>query len=181
MSGKAAYVTANFHATAYGCGNDPGRDCQYKFENYLEDFTQLAKYHLISVLDNDKLALFVVFDSSTGRLPWHVPLLSNDIEATRDGINLDRCEFVATRLRPLAPESATTKRYYEALSSWAGTLPKPRTHEEKRHDPEPFIDVLRKAISSDAVCIGEFHVSDTGRISHQDKSAIYYCLAKLRQ
>jgi len=40
---------------------------------------------------------------------------------------------------------------------------------------------LRKAISSDAVCIGEFQVSGTGRISLAEQNAIRFQLAKLRR
>jgi len=161
MSGKAVYVTANFHATARLFASEPDRDCQYQFEIYLEDFTQLARGHLKGCLGEEDLALFAVFDSSTGRLPWHVHLLPNDIETTKNGLNLDRCEFVASLLKPVATESAATKRFREAISVCAGALPKPSRHEEEKLDPEPFLDALRKALSSDAACIGEFQMPYT--------------------
>lgn len=181
MSGKAVYVTANFHATAHLLAIEPDRDCQYKFEMYLEDFTQLARDHLEGLLGKEELALFAVFDASTGRLPWHVPLLPNDIETTGDGLNLGRCEFVAPPLRPLVPESAESKMLSKAFSAWAGALPKPSSHKEKELNPEPFFNALRKALSSDAVCIGEFQVPHTGRISLAEKNALRYQLAELRR
>lgn len=181
MSGKAVYVTANFHATAQSLAIEPERDCQYQFEMYLEAFTQFARGHLKSRLGKEELALFAVFDSSTSRLPWHVRLLPNDLETTRDGLNLDRCEFVAPFLRPLAPESAADKRFSEVLSVWTGAPPKPSGHKEKEFDPEPFIDALRKALSSDAVCIGEFQVPYAGRISLAEQNAIHNQLVQLRR
>lgn len=181
MSGKAVYVTADFHATSQPLAIDHDRDCQYKFEIYLDDFTQLARGHLMCLLGKEEIALFTVFDSSTGRLPWHVHLLPNDIATTRDGLSLDRCEFVAPALVPLAPESTADQRLIEALSSSFGVLPKPSTRKEKKLDPEPFIDALRKTLSSDAVCIGEFQVSHTGRISLDEQKEIHYQLAKLRR
>lgn len=180
MSGRAIYVTANFHATARLSEGDIDRDCRYQIEQYQEDFIQLVRHHLKCLLEKEELALFAVFDSSTGLLPWHVPLLPNDIEATRVGLKLDRCEFVAPRLRPLVPKSAESKTY-EALSSCLGALPKPSLHKENKLDPEPFIDALRKAISSDAVCIGEFQVHGTGRISLAEQNAIHFQLAELRR
>jgi hypothetical protein len=181
MSGKAVYVTANFHATANPLAIEHDRDCQYKFEMYLEDFTQLARDHLEGILGKEELALFAVFDSSTGRLPWHVPLLPNDIETTGDGLNLGRCEFVAPPLRPLVPESAESKMLSKAFSAWAGARPKPSSHKVEELNPEPFFNALRKALSSDAVCIGEFQVPHTDRISLVEKNAIRYQLAELRR
>lgn len=182
MSGKAVYVTANFHATADLCAIEPDRDCQYKFEMYLEYFTQLARGHLEGLLGKDELALFAVFDSSTGRLPWHVCLLPNDMEATGGGLNLSRCEFVAPLLRPSVPESAECKMLNKAFSTPTGALPKPSSSQkEKELDPEPFFNALRKALSSDSVCIGEFQVPHTGRISLAEKNAIHYQLAGLRR
>lgn len=181
MSGKAVYVTANFHATAQPLAIEPDRNCQYQFEIYLEDFTQLARGHLMNLLGKEELALFAVFDSSNDRLPWHVYLLPNDLETTRNGLNLDRCEFVAPSLKPLAPESAASKRFCEALSAWAGSLPAPKRHKEKKLDPEPFMDALRKALTSETACICEFQVPHTGRISLVEQNAIHYQLAELRR
>lgn len=181
MSGVAVYVTAKFHATADLLAMDPDRDCQYKFEIYIEDFTQLSRDHLEGILGKEELALFAVFDSSTGRLPWHVPLLPNDIETTRDGLNIGRCEFVAPPLRPLVPESAESKILGKAFSAWAGALPKPSSHKEKELNPDPFLNALRKVLSLDAVCIGEFQVPHTGRISLAEKNAIRFQLAELRR
>jgi hypothetical protein len=174
MSGKAVYVTANFHATANLCAIEPDRDCQYKFEMYLEDFTRLARGHLEGLLGKEELALFAVFDSSTGRLPWHLCLLRNDMETTGDGLNLSRCEFVAPALRALVPESAESKMLSKAFSAWTGAPPKPSSSQkEKELDPEPFFNALRKALSADARCIGEFQVPHTGRISLAEKNAIH--------
>lgn len=127
------------------------------------------------------MALFAVFDSSTGRLPWHAPLVLNDIEKTREGLNLDRCEFVARHLSPLGPESAASVRLREALSVRVGVLPKPSKHKEEELGPESFIDALRKELSSDAVCIGIFQVPHDGSISSTEQNAIHYQLAKLRR
>lgn len=181
MSGKAIYVTATFHVTARLLAGDPERDCQYLLEKYLEDFTQHARYHLKCHLGKGELALFAVFDSSTGRLPWHAPLVLNDIEKTREGLNLDRCEFVARHLSPLVPESAASVSLREALSVRVGVLPKPSKHKEKELGPESFIDALRKELSSDAVCIGAFQVPHDGSISSTEQNAIHYQLAKLRR
>lgn len=181
MSGKAIYVTATFHVAARLLAGDPERDCQYLLEKYLEDFTQHARYHLKCQLGNGELALFAVFDSSTGRLPWHAPLVLNDIEMTREGLNLDRCEFIARHLSPLVPESAASERLSEALSSRAGVLPKLSKHKEEVSGPEPFIGALRKALSLDAACIGEFQVPHNGSISLTEQNAIHYQLAKLRR
>lgn len=180
MSGRAIYVTANFHATAWLSGGDIDRDCRFQIEQYQEDFTQLVRHHLKCLLEKEELALFAVFDSSTGLLPWHVLLLPNDIEATRVGLNIGRCEFVAPRLRPLVPKSAESKMN-EILSISFGVLPKPSLHEEKKLDSEPFIEALRKAISTDAVCIGEFQVPATGRISLEEQKAILFQLTELRR
>ncbi|MDD5708252.1 MAG: hypothetical protein PHR35_20220 [Kiritimatiellae bacterium] len=179
MSGRAIYVTANFHATARLFGGDI--DCQHQIEQYQEDFTQLVRQHLECLLEKEELALFSVFDSSTGLLPWHVPLLQNNIEATRVALNLDRCEFVAPRLRPLVQKTAESKIMSEVLFSCHGARPNPSSHKEKKLDPEPFIDALRKEISSDAVCIGEFQVPGAGRISLAEQKAIRFQLAELRR
>lgn len=181
MSGKAVYATANFHAMTQPFSITHDFDCQYKFEMYLDDFTQLARDHLVCLLGKEEIALFTVFDSSTGRLPWHVHLLPNDIAKTRDGLSLDRCEFVAPALVPLVPESMAYQLLNEVLSSSTGVLPKPSTHKEKKLDPEPFIEALRKTLSSDAMCIGEFQISHTGRISFDEKKEIHYHLTKLRR
>jgi hypothetical protein len=180
MSGRAIYVTANFHATARYFGGDSNRDCQNQIEYYQEGFTHFARHHLKCLLENEELALFTVFDSSPDRLPWHALLLPNDIEATRAGLNLNNCEFVAPCLRPLAPESAQSKMN-DILSSSLGALPKSSLHKEKKLDPEPFIDALRKAISLDAVCIGEFQVLGAHHISIEEEKAIRYRLSELRR
>jgi len=182
MSGRAIYVTANFHATSQTFGSDIDRDhdCQQQIGYYQQGFTHLVRHHLKCLLKNEELALFTVFDSSRGRLPWHALLLPNDIEATRAGLNLDRCEFVAPCLRPLAPESAQSKMN-DTLSSSLGVLPKSSLHKEKKLDPEPFIDALRKAINLDAVCIGEFQVSDDGCTSLAEQGAVWKRLSELRR
>ena len=180
MSGRAIYVTANFHATARQLVVDTDSDCRHQIEYYQEGFTKLAYRHLKCLLENEELALFTVFDSSPSRLPWHALLLPNDIDATRAGLNLDKCEFVAPCLRPLAPESAQSKMN-EVLSSSLGVLPKSSLHKEKKLDPEPFIDALRKVISLDAMCIGEFQVSDDGCTSLAEQGVIWNRLSELRR
>ena len=95
MSRKAVFVTVTFHATSGLLVSDPDRDCEYLHDRYLEDFTPLARHHLERLLGQDKLALFAVFDPSTGRLPWHVPLHLNDGERTMDAVSVERCVFVA--------------------------------------------------------------------------------------
>jgi hypothetical protein len=180
MSGKAVYVTANFHATAQQFGGDIDYDCQEQIGYYQQGFTQLVRHHLKCLLESEELALFTVFDSLPSRYQRHAPLLPNDIEATRAGLNLDRCEFVADCLRPLAPKSEASKMI-EILSSSLGALPKSSLHKEKKLDPEPFIDALRKAINLDAVCIGEFQVTDDGCESHAEQGAVWKRLSELRR
>ena len=181
MSRKAVFVTVTFHATSGLLVSDPDRDCEYLHDRYLEDFTPLARHHLERLLGQDKLALFAVFDPSTGRLPWHVPLHLNDGERTMDAVSVERCVFVAPPLRPRVPESKENKSLREALSARVGTLSVAKTPKEEKLDPEPFISALREAVSSKAPSLGEFQVPYSGQILHSEANAILQQLAELRR
>lgn len=181
MSRRAVFVTVTFHATAGSLVSDPEDDCTYMHDRYSEDFTPLARGHLKRLLGQEELALFAVFDPSTGRLPWHVPLHLNDAEKTMDAVSLERCVFVAPPLRSRLPESEGNKLLCEALSASAGTLRVPKTPKEEKLDPEPFISALRKAVSSKAPSLGEFQVPYSGRILLSEENEILQQLAKLRR
>ena len=180
MSGKAIYVTANFHATARLSASDPDRDCQHLFEEYLEGFSLIAHYHLKSLLQGE-LALFTVFDPSLDRLPWHAPLMANNLEGTRELLHLDKCEFVSPMLKLSTPASATTTALNNLISAIAGGPPKTSTQEKQRLNPEPFINALRNEVNSDAVCIGEYQVPYNGKMSSKETNSISQQLAELRR
>lgn len=180
MSGKAVYVTANFHATAR-FALDPDGDCQYLLEEYLEGFRQIARFHLKTILCQEELALFAVFDSSADRLPWHAPLILNDIDATKNEISLRKCEFVALPLVPPEPESEQSKILRKLFSTVADVSYKPRIPDEKKMDPQPFIDALRISVSANALCIGDFQVPYDGRISLTEEAKIRKQLSDLRR
>ena len=181
MSRKAVFVTVTFHATAGSLASDPDRDCEYLHDRYSEDFTPIARGHLKNLLGQDDLALFAVFDPSTGPLPWHVPLHLSDAERTRDAVNLKRCVFVAPLLRPRVPEPEANKLLREALSARGGTLRVAEIPKEEKLDPEPLINALRKAVSSTAASLGEFQVPYSGRILHSEANAILQQLAEPRR
>lgn len=181
MSGRAQYVTAKFNASGRQYSFEPAHKFKVMFEDYLEDFVHLARGHLKNLLDKEDLALYVVFDPSADRLPWHAALFPDDLESTRAEINLRKCVYVGSALRPGIPMSKDDQVLRQALMGRISPAAASRKPPETKLNPKPFIESLRRAIRSDAMCIGDFQVPHEGRISAQEHTSILWKLAALRR
>ncbi|MFY3383113.1 hypothetical protein [Paracidovorax sp. MALMAid1276] len=180
VSKKAAFVTATFNATASPFSLDAVRDCNFLHDKFSEEFTPIARNHLKNVLGNDALALFAVFDPSTDRLPWHVPLHLEDLGKTASALRPETCAYLASALRPSARASDHEEAMYRAFSSRVKTGDFTKMSIRDKLDPEPYISALREAVSAEAPSLGEFQVPHDGLISLADSNVILRKLAELR-